>query len=191
VPENLFDYKKLKKIPKEFHSDLENVPFSTCTFCSKSLLKSHDPYMIEKSYKVNPVNGKKNTLFEYAICLACNIRKMESMSKESIQNIRSYMENNFVLEEWDLQKNNNLFEKCIVTGKPVKELEEYNIVGQFIGDKMIVGHFPILLSPSIGDEIQELLSQKTKDEFDDFMNTINGIPTELKELFKTKRPILA
>jgi hypothetical protein len=191
VPENLFDYKKLKKIPKEFHSDLENVPFSTCTFCSKSLLKSHDLYMIEKSYKVNPVNGKKNTLFEYAICLACNIRKMESMSKESIQNIRSYMENNFVLEEWDLQKNNNLFEKCIVTGKPVKELEEYNIVGQFIGDKMIVGHFPILLSPSIGDEIQELLSQKTKDEFDDFMNTINGIPTELKELFKTRRPILA
>ena len=55
---------------------------------------------------------------------------------------------------------------------------------------MVLGHFPILLSPTIGEEIQELLSQETKDEFDDFMNTINEVPPELKELFKTKRPVI-
>lgn len=191
LQENLFDHKNLKKIPLEFHSDADKAPFSACTFCSKDLSKGQDSYMIEKSYKVNPINGKRNTSFEYAICLSCNIRKMEAMSRESIQNIIIYMKNNFLSEEWELQaENKNPFEKCIVTGKLAEELDEYNIVGQFVGDKMIVGRFPILLSPSIGDEIQELLSQKTKDEFDDFMETINGVPPELKELFKTKRPIL-
>ena len=37
------------------------------------------------------------------------------------------------------------------------------------------------MSPSI-ERTQELLSQQTKDEFDDFMSTINNVPPELKEL---------
>ena len=93
--------------------------------------------------------------------------------------------------EFELSKHNrDPFSKCVVTGIPVEDLEEYNIVGQFVGDKMIKGQFPVLMSPSIGDEIQELLSQKTKDEFDDFMSEITGVPPELKELFKIKRPVL-
>ena len=78
----------------------------------------------------------------------------------------------------------------MVTGKPISELEEYNMIGQFIGNEMIVGQFPVVMSPSIGEELQELLSQQTKDEFDDFMSTINNVPPELKELFKSKRPVL-
>ena len=64
------------------------------------------------------------------------------------------------------------------------------MIGQFIGNEMIVGQFPVVMSPSIGEELQELLSQQTKDEFDDFMSTINNVPPELKELFKSKRPVL-
>tara|TARA_B100000963_G_C22563838_1_gene642705 strand:- start:864 stop:1175 length:312 start_codon:yes stop_codon:yes gene_type:complete len=102
------------------------------------------------------------------------------------------MQDNFSQADWKLKTNSglNLFEKCAVSGKNVKELLEYNIIGQFFSTKMVVGHFPILLSPVIGEEIQELLSQETKDEFDDFMNTINDVPPELKELFKVKRPVI-
>lgn len=180
------------EIPSEFHSDLSKKPFSNCTFCSCDLAASNVVYMVEKSFKVNPNNQQKNTVLEYAICMNCNIKKMQAMSDESVANIKAYMEENFFLEtlEEHSATNTDPFSKCVVTGKPVEELDEYNIVGQFFGDKMIKGQFPILLSPSIGEEIQELLSQKTKDEFDDFMNTINDIPPELKALFKTKRPVL-
>jgi hypothetical protein len=148
--------------------------------------------MIEKSLKINPNNGKKNTVFEYAICMSCNLKKMSAMSSESVSNIKSYMQENFSQEDWELKTNSgsNLFEKCAVTGKNVEELSEYNIIGQFFSNKMVLGHFPILLSPAVGEEIQELLSQETKDEFDDFMKTINDVPPELKELFKTKRPVI-
>lgn len=188
---NDFEEIKFEEIPQDFYADAEKEMFKKCTFCSEDLVTSEAPYMIEKSYKINPNNGQKNTVFEYAICMSCNLKKMQAMSEESVANIKAYMEEHFVMEEWDELKNKeDRFSACVVTGVSVSELEEYNIVGQFIGDKMIVGHFPILLSPSIGDEIQDLLSQKTKDEFDDFMNTITDVPPELKALFKTKRPVL-
>ncbi len=181
----------LEDIPEDFHSDLDKKSFCDCTFCGKDLLQGEVSYMIEKSFKVNPNNEKRNTVFEYAICMDCNMRKMEAMSEESVQNIQDYMKENFVLEEWEdqSQKRKDPFAECLVTGTPVEELDEYNIVGQFIGDKMVSGQFPILISPSIGEDIQELLSQQTKDEFDDFMDTITNVPPELKALFKTNRPV--
>lgn len=192
MEEQEFDDIRFEDIPKEFYSDVSGDHFKSCTFCSKDLTEGDDSYMIEKAFKVNPNNGKRNTVLEYAICMACNFKKMQAMSEESVQNIKDYMENNFSMEDWNSveKTEGNYFTKCAVTGKSIDDLEEFNIVGQFVADKMIVSQFPIMISPSIGEEIQELLSQKTKDEFDDFMNTITDIPPELKELFKIKRPVL-
>lgn len=180
-----------KEIPKEFYSDLNQGIFKNCTFCSTDLSFGFVTYLIEKSFKINPSNGMKNTVFEYAICSPCNVKKLEAMSEESIENIKKYMLEHFKTLELELSnENRDPFSKCVVTGIPVEDLEEYSIVGQFVGDKMIKGQFPVLMSPSIGVEIQELLSQKTKDEFDEFMSEITGVPPELKELFKIKRPVL-
>jgi hypothetical protein len=191
VDSNFLNDFLLSDIPEDFHSDLEQNIFCDCTFCGDNLLKGEVSYMIEKSFKVNPNNNKRNTVFEYAICMDCNTRKMKAMSAESVSNIQQYMANNFLLEGLNdhVDDESDPFAKCLVTGTPIEELEEYNIVGHFIGDKMISGQFPILISPSIGEEIQELLSQQTKDEFDDFMSTITNVPPELKALFKTKRPV--
>lgn len=192
MDERDFEEIRFEEIPQEFHADSDRAPFEKCVFCSTDLLNGGTSYMIEKSFKKNPNNNTKHTVFEYAICMACNIKKMQAMSEESIQNIKAYMDEHFVMNSLGSKKSSkeDYFSKCIVTGKPIEELDEYNIVGQFVGDKMIAGQFPILISPSIGEEIQELLSQQTKDEFDDFMNTITDVPPELKELFKVKRPIL-
>ena len=190
VDYNFLNDFSLTDIPMDFHSDLDKKPFCDCTFCGNDLMKSEIGYMIEKSFKINLNSSKRNTVFEYAICMDCNMKKMEAMSAESLSNIKQYMADNFLLEELkDHSQNNNPFDRCWVTGKLTEELEEYNIVGHFIKDKMVSGQFPILLSPSIGEEIQDLLSQQTKDEFDDFMDTITNIPPELKALFKTKRPV--
>ncbi len=191
MEESEFDEIRFEEIPEEFYSDSEKEPFCNCTFCNTNLLDGGTSYMVEKSIKVGS-NGAKNTVFEYAICMSCNLKKMQAMSEESIQNIKAYMAENFVLEtlEANSSSDREYFSKCIVTGTSIDDLDEYNIVGQFVGDKMIAGQFPILISPVIGEEIQELLSQKTKDEFDDFMNTITDVPPELKELFKVKRPVL-
>lgn len=181
----------LEPIPKLFYSDAEKSEFQNCTFCNKEVQSSGEMYMIEKSFKINPNNGQKNTVFEYAICMSCSIKKMNAMSKESIENIQNYMKEHVMMDNINNVKcPADRFSSCIATGEPVENLSEYNVVGQFIGDQMIKGPFPFLLSPAVGEEVQELLSQQTKDEFDDFMDTITDVPPELKALFKTKRPVL-
>jgi hypothetical protein len=186
---------RIEDIPEDFHQDGEGKPFCKCTFCSKDLVNSGEPYMIEKSYKRVPQEEKALTVFEYAICMSCNIEKMKAMSKESVENIQAYMQENIlIIEQLASEQQKSFTEKtssCVATGKAVTDLEEFNMVGQFIGDKMIMREFPVIISAEIGEEIQDLLSAQTREELDNFMDTVNGVPPELKELFKsTRRPVL-
>ena len=182
----------LKPIPKVFHQDGEGSSFEYCTFCEERLTDI-GPYLIEKSMKVNRETGRHYTLYEYAICGNCSRKKMEAMSKESVANIQRYMSENLTVQSLE-SKAINYEEKiktCPITGKAINELDEYNLVGQFIGNQMILGQFPMAVDATIGEGMQDLLSEQTKKEFDDFMDTVNGIPPELRSLFKTKRPIFA
>ena len=152
------------------------------------------PYIIEKSIKNNLDKGVKMTVFEYAICQACSIKKMQAMSKESVQNIQAYMKEHVIDDTIASLSENKDYQKkiaaCPVTGKSNLEMGEYNLIGQFIGNKMIVKEFPLIMNVEVSESMQDLLSEETKKEFDDFMDTITGIPPELRVLFKTKRPIL-
>ena len=187
------DETKFMDIPSVFYQDSEAKPFTNCTFCNKSF-QSQEPYMIEKSFKKNLENNIQSTVYEYAICLECGVKKMNAMSKESIQNIQNYMQENVFPGFNEKIESNSFDEKiknCAATGRPKETLSEYTLVGQFLGDKMLLKEFPLILSSEVGEEIQELLSEHTKREFDNFMDTITGIPPELRSLFRSKRPILA
>lgn len=183
---------KLQEVPKDFFQDAEGATFTDCTFCGNHLGKG-EPYMIEKAFKKNPISGQKVTLYEYAICTPCSVRKMEAMSEESVQNIKMYMQDK-VFGRFDLKEPSDNYRdmlmQCPATGNKIEELEEYNYVGQFVGDKMVVGTFPMAIDAALGESMQELLSDSTKKEFDDFMDTVTGIPPELRELFKSKRPVM-
>ncbi|MFT6747382.1 MAG: hypothetical protein ACJAZ2_001734 [Glaciecola sp.] len=183
---------KLQDIPQEFFQDAEGKAFCECTFCGDEL-SDENAYMIEKAFKANPETGVKVTLYEYAICMSCSMKKMEAMSEESVQNIQMYMQEN-VYDKWggdEIPKNyKDKLTTCPATGNSIESLQEYNYVGQFVGDKMMLGTFPMAIDASLGESMQDLLSDSTKKEFDDFMDTITDIPPELKELFKSKRPVL-
>lgn len=185
------DY-KFQDVPKEFYQDAEGKAFCNCTFCGNDL-GGDEAYMIEKAFKANPDTGQKVTLYEYAICMPCSMKKMEAMSEESVQNIKMYMQEH-VYGKWGGEEiPDNYKEKlltCPATGNNIADLQEYNYVGQFLGDKMILGTFPMAIDASLGESMQELLSESTKKEFDDFMDTITDIPPELRVLFKSKRPVL-
>lgn len=187
------EFSEIKDIPKEFYQDSEGTQFKKCTFCGEGL-SGNVPYLIEKSIKNNKEKKVKYTLFEYAICYSCSVRKMEAMSEESVQNIQAYMAENVLSDVLDRGEEEVSFEErikeCPVTNKSTTEMDEYSMVGQFIGDKMIVGQFPFVMNSVVGESMQDLLSEATKKEFDDFMDTITGIPPELRSLFKTNRPVL-
>jgi hypothetical protein len=77
--------------------------------------------------------------------------------------------------------------KCAVTGAPVHQLDEYQIYGQFQGGMLKLDMPPYMIGASIMDEVQDLLSQKTIDELDDFTGEYLTGPPEFREFFKSPR----
>ena len=173
-------------IPAIFHSFLTEKPFENCIMCEKHLLEENTGYFIEKAIRDNQVE------IEYAICFDCAENMQGKMSDESLENIKSYFERNRVAIMEHLFAGidtKNLLSKCLVKGTPVNEMTEYQVAGAFMGNKIIFEPFPFIMSMAATDEINELLSAKTKEEMDGFIDNFIGVPPDWLEIIKNNRPI--
>ena len=194
--DNLPGKNKSIKIPSVFYESISGKPFEKCQVCEKSLLSFGTQYIIEKAYRKNPVNNKVEPLFEFSICLDCAKGLFERFSEESKEKINQFfMENNRMIgilsnrpEEDHVE---NYISRCSVLGTPVHELDEYQIYGQFQGRNLMLNMPPYMISSPVMDEVQDLLSQKTIDELDDFTGEYLTGPPEFREFFKApkRRPI--
>lgn len=173
-----------REIPSIFFDTVNEEPIQKCQMCEKNLYRGSEPYLIEKAFR------KKEVIFEYAICLTCAEKARKDMSKESTERVDAYMmeqarfkERMMELrdEEYDTDK---WLSNCLVKNDHRNELEEYQIYGMFMGDKMVTNQFPYMMGGNALEEIQELLSPETRDEIDRFKDEFFNIPPELADLFK-------
>ena len=183
-------------IPKIFYSDLSGKPLSTCVSCGMNLIESNQPYVVEKSFRYYAEYDMTNTIFEYGICMPCAFEMHTAMSEESLEKIQQYF-NQINLRErsqelWN--KHNNKIEPwistCIIKQVSSKDLEEYQICAQFIGDKLHFDLLPYMLGIDASNEIANLLSNKTLDEFDRFVDEHFGLPPDIREAIKTSPSVL-
>jgi hypothetical protein len=185
------------EIPKIFYSDTDDSPFKTCVMCGKDLLTGDEEYMIEKVLKTYPDHDFVSTIFEFAICTKCHSKMQQSMSEESMRNIQSFY-NDFIRKKGtdsivvDLStfNINNWLSKCFFTGKPVNEMEEYQVVGVFKGDKLLLNKIPMVMGFETMEQMSELLSKQTRDEMNGFREKYLGPPPEISEIFHGKKLIM-
>lgn len=185
------------EIPEKFYSDAEGKPFENCQVCGKYLLDEGTSYVVEKAFKNYEGFDFSTTLFEYAICSECHTRVQKSMSKESMQNLQNYYMqkvaeksnqpivinfNDFKLDDW--------ISKCFFTDNSVKTMQEYQLVAQFNGSKMVMNMPPIVVGESAMEEMAELLSNETIDEMNDFKKKFLGPDPELEEIISGKKLLL-
>jgi len=185
------------EIPKIFYSDAEEEPFHSCVMCGKDLISSGEEYMIEKVFKTYEDHDFVSTIFEFAICLDCHKKMQQTMSAESLQNIQKYYEGiiqkkggNSIMIDLNTFDINQWLSKCFFTDKPVTEMEEYQVVGVFKGDKLLLNQIPMVMGGEVMEEMSELLSQKTRDEMNGFREKYLGPPPEISEIFSGKRLIM-
>ncbi|HBS88622.1 MAG: hypothetical protein A2W91_18450 [Bacteroidetes bacterium GWF2_38_335] len=181
-------------VPEEFFSDLDNKQLSHCLVCGKELIDSQSDYMIEKVFQVN--NNRKTTIFEHAICMECSLELRKSLSTESLANIENYFRKNvdFIKRNELLIENNLLTSKdwlshCIVKKTPLSDCSEYQTYCLCKGKYLNPGLLPYLVSEEVILEINELLSVKTKNEIDGFIDKYYGFPPEYRELMYGKKLI--
>lgn len=172
-------------IPIDFFSDMDGHAFTHCKVCGCDLSDGHVPYTIEKAYK--RVDDKKDvTLFEMVLCMPCAEKQSLKMSKQS----RAYMEkmlndSDFMdrrLKRWETNWEKNWKETCLFTGSKIKINDEYHVVGQFQGDKILPQLTPFVLGQNFIEELQENLSIETKEEMDRFGKQFLGPDPTLKAL---------
>ncbi len=157
--------------PVEFNSDMTNEPFHECLICNEDLLHSGVPYSIEKAKKVLD-SGDEVTLYEMAICMPCAEQMNKRVSKHSRQvmddffkslDMESLREDLMEADDPDDWKS-----KCMISKKPKAELKEYNIVAQMVNGRMYQGMPPMLIDLAVMEPLQALLSEETKEEFNNF-----------------------
>ena len=185
------------EIPERFYSDAEGKPFENCQVCGKYLLDDGTSYVVQKAFKNYKGYDFSTTLFEYAICTDCHTKVQQSMSKESMRNLQQYYMqilaekgnqpiviniDEFKLEDW--------ISKCFFTNSPVQSMQEYQLIAQFNGSKMLMNMPPMVVGETAMEEMAGLLSNQTIDEMNDFKNKFLGPDPELEEIISGKKLIL-
>ncbi len=178
-------------IPPVFKTYVSEEYFQECINCGKDLLQEGVHYMIEKAFKDNVVE------FEHAICVDCARDMQSTMSEESLKNITDFFNRNFDSDkriselysdgEPSLEKWTN---KCVISNESVNEIDEYQLYAHCNGKKLIYSVTPFIISGKVIEQMSMLLSSKTKDELDDYMDKHFNIPPEWKEILKDKKILL-
>jgi hypothetical protein len=177
--------------------DIDGNLFTSCKLCERELLKSNSEYVIERAIQ------REQVVFEYALCKNCMENAQSRWSEDSLRAINGYMQSaiRFPIyfqesmdyiesenpDEFDLESRLQL---CAVKNESRTEMEEYQLMGVFKGDKMIVSVFPYMLSGKAMDEIVDLLSAETLGELDDFTEDLLSWPPELSDINPNRKPIL-
>lgn len=184
------------EIPKEFHSLSTGGKFEQCIDCDRYLLDEDQEYFIEKAIKKYPGFKAQDVIFEYAICIRCAERMRKEMSAGSLKSIETYMiENTNVARRMEIVQANldnplAWMDECLIKSIPQEELTEYQIYAHCQGDKLNLMQMPYMVSSVALDEISQLLSEKTLDQLNDFLDEHFGPPPELEEPLPNRRVIL-
>ncbi len=176
------------QIPPLFQSlELEGL-FQRCCLCERQLLvetESVEPYLIERIFRGS------EPIVEYAMCFRCKVCQQEQISKKSLQRLQQlwdervdqneraawlvggYLKGEFTVDKWT--------DHCVLSGTPLSKCKDYQVVALAFGHELMLSYLPVMISDVAIEEIQELLSEKTKGWMDDFISDQFGMPPEFLE----------
>ena len=185
---------KTSSIPKIFQKS-DGGLLDSCIMCNRSLLKPAQDYLIEKAFRMIPEYKKEEIIFEYAMCFACAEQMRNELSSESKQRIEDYFRHHIDFEKRQALLHPkrltfpNWIRECMVSGKSIKKSNEYSLYAHAFGKKLVYDLFPYSVSGAIMEEVNELISEKTREILDDFIGQHFSGPPEVAEILK-KRPVL-
>jgi len=151
-------------IPKDLHSEYEERPFAHCTRCGETLPDDENGFQISKAYK------RGECVMEYALCDHCRVAMMEEFSDESKTRLAQFQDDHVNLDRG--------LETCSVCGasRAGGDLEDFVITGVCSGISLL---HSVMICGQCGDDIQGVISVKTRDTWRRFVNeNFPGPPSE-------------
>lgn len=171
-----------KPIPSKLYSEDTGMAHAQCKICQKDF-GEHEIYGVQKVYKNYP-NQEAQVLFDFALCQTCMEEARAELSVESRLRIDQFIMGKLqVLEAKGVDISESFQEEtCSLSGKLLSESKEYQVVAVCRGDELLES--PMVMSDDILEQIQELLSEESKDELNRFNENNFGWPPELKKIWQ-------
>lgn len=166
----------------EFHSHETGKPFQTCISCGLTLADPEQPFLVAKSF------NRGECIFEYAICEDCRANMSEEFSEDSRANLANFFEQRVNIKQRSMllafgPNPEPWMAHCAACQKPREEMQSYSIGGLLLGSEMLFDPYPLSLCGECEEEIQGLLSKKTRDIWDEFVEThFDGPPADVLDL---------
>ena len=181
----------LSAVPKLFWSEYSGKPFFNCIGCKVPLLESN-----MHSVKKRIVGGE--AVIEMAMCVNCQKKQVEQMSEETRENVTAFVKESFqkqlsknlpeatadgdniirIQEIEDPEEGQALLDRCtnhcVVCGIERSKCHRYSLDGTCQESQLIVqvtpiGQTPLMICDGCEQQMAELISQKTRDSWDRFM----------------------
>jgi hypothetical protein len=183
-------------IPEILKDTLTRDYLRECILCNTDVLKTGVPYAIEKAFKRFPELDVEQTVFEYCICQNCHLQSRKELSVKSLENIESFfLAHQQIILEHSLksaiaESAEELFEVGLISGQAKNDLNGYQLFAHCQGEEVLVDRGAFMLTDATIEQLSSLISQKTRDHLNDFMDNNFGLPPELKKKL-TDNPVLA
>lgn len=167
-----------RPLPEGLFSEETGEPFEKCIDCGQHLDERGLPYMIQKCS-----NGRE-TIFEFAICIACAERLHSTYSDDS----RKALERFFLFRANPQQRTHALFEKhgepsleewtanCMTCERGSREGESFSLAALCDGKGVLFGHAPFLICHECETQMNMLISSETRGEWDRFVGQNFDLP---------------
>lgn len=196
-------------IPKAFWSEYSGKPFFNCIDCSVPLLESNT-FVIQKRF----VGGE--AIFEMAMCERCREKMVSEYSEETKKNIAAYIREQF--EKLNAENSDNAdapnllemrqiedpeegqalleqcIEFCVICGANRADCHRYSLTGLCRDDEIIaqvtpLGRTPLMVCEKCELGMADLISQKTRDSWDRFIEKHFDGPPGVESDSPTTYPI--
>ena len=125
---------------------------------------------------------------EMAICEDCRDKISEELSKDSMMRINAFVEERCDWEQrfedsqdWDPEDLEQWLGNCVLLKTPASECKEYQIAAVCRGGLMSIDLLPILISGAASEEMQKLMSKKTRDRLGEMVEDFFGMPSEFAD----------
>lgn len=143
---------------------------SNCLYCIERVFRGTEP------------------VFEMAMCEDCRAKIESELSEDSMMRVRAYVEERFDLEfrykatqHWPEQEIGRWLDRCIFSKTPSSECRDYQLAALCRGDQLSIDIFPIMVSSTVSEEMQKLMSKKTRDRLGDMVEEFFGMPSEFAD----------
>lgn len=167
----------MSEIPPFFHSLEHDEAFSTCLTCERDFQEIDDPYTVTKVFK------GPECVFEYAMCLPCRQKQVETFSEESRNKMTAFFEENphiakrsdKLAESTDHQE---WTRECATCATPLSDIKDYSVACMAFGNHLVMDPFPMMVCSDCEENIQANLSKSTRDQWDKFIfDNFEGPPS--------------